>query len=81
MPLLPVGDRTPPDGVLYLNCPRCGLSIKPKARWLTIDHCPRCIARTSSAIKMLRTTSPADPRPAGPWFSGPERAMSEAQAG
>jgi hypothetical protein len=26
---------------LFLNGPRCGLSIKPTARWLAPEHCPR----------------------------------------
>ena len=28
-----------------LICPRCGLSIRPRARWLAIEYCPRCMAR------------------------------------
>jgi len=29
----------------FLNCPCCGLSIRTKAWWSTIEYCPRCIAR------------------------------------
>ena len=37
----------------FLNCPRCGLSIRPKARWLAIEHCPRCLAHARVAVKMF----------------------------
>lgn len=81
VPVLPVGDSASPEGVLYLNCPQCGLTLMPKARWLAIEHCPRCIARRSSAIKMLRTTSPIDPLSGGPWFSVGGQAVPGARAG
>jgi hypothetical protein len=38
---------------LQLSCPRCGLTIAPRAQWLTVQHCPRCIAR-SRALVVLR---------------------------
>jgi hypothetical protein len=28
-----------------LKCPRCHFSIHPRATWLTLDYCPRCLAR------------------------------------
>jgi hypothetical protein len=43
----------------FLNCPRCGLSIRPKARWLTVEHCPRCLARARVAVKMFSSPLPA----------------------
>jgi hypothetical protein len=43
----------------FLNCPRCGLSIRPKARWMTIEHCPRCLARARVAVKMFPSPLPA----------------------
>ena len=39
-----------------LNCPRCGLSIRPKVSWLTVEHCPRCIARARIPVKLLSST-------------------------
>ena len=42
-----------------LSCPRCGLSIRPKASWLTVEHCPRCIARARIPVKLLSWTLPA----------------------
>jgi hypothetical protein len=42
----------------FLNCPRCGLSIRPKPGWLTIEHCPRCIARARIAIELFSSPLP-----------------------
>jgi hypothetical protein len=36
------------SAIWFLICPRCGLSIKPRADWLTVEYCPRCIARAGS---------------------------------
>jgi hypothetical protein len=41
------------DPGLKLSCPRCGLTIAPRAQWLVVHHCPRCIAR-SRALVILR---------------------------
>jgi hypothetical protein len=38
----------------FLKCPRCGLTVNPRASWLTIEHCPRCIARDRTPVKMFR---------------------------
>ena len=43
----------------FLNCPRCGLSIRPKARWMTVEHCPRCLARARVAVEMIPSPLPA----------------------
>ncbi len=42
----------------HLNCPRCGLTIKPETSWLTIEHCPRCIARNGVAVRLLASSLP-----------------------
>jgi hypothetical protein len=47
------------SGLIYLNCPRCGLTIRPKADWLTLEHCPRCVARTHGLVRMFASTLPA----------------------
>jgi hypothetical protein len=39
----------------YVDCPRCGASITPRARWLTIKHCPRCLARARIAVRLFRS--------------------------
>jgi hypothetical protein len=43
----------------HFNCPRCGLTIRPRARWLTINHCPRCLARERVAVEMFTSSLPA----------------------
>src|SRR3981081_2190723 len=37
----------------HLICPRCRLSLTPKTKWLAIKHCPRCIARTRTAVRLF----------------------------
>lgn len=44
--------------VLFLNCPRCGLSIRPRARWLAIEHCPRCMARAQIPVSLFASPLP-----------------------
>jgi hypothetical protein len=41
-----------------LNCPRCGFSIKLRASWLTVEHCPRCIARSGIAVRLFALPLP-----------------------
>ena len=45
------------DG-LYLNCPRCGLSIIPRAAWLQVEHCPRCLARSRTLVELFASPLP-----------------------
>jgi hypothetical protein len=35
-----------------MNCPDCGLSVPLRARFLTLDVCPRCLARRRVARPM-----------------------------
>jgi hypothetical protein len=44
----------------FLNCPRCGLSIRQRARSLRIDHCPRCLARSRAMVELFASTLPSD---------------------
>ena len=44
----------------YLNCPRCGLSIGIRSPWLTITHCPRCLARARALVEMFSSGLPSD---------------------
>jgi hypothetical protein len=46
-------------GLLHLNCPRCGLTITPRMAWLTIEHCPRCMARAGRAVPLFCSPLPA----------------------
>ena len=49
------GDRQ----LAHLNCPRCGLTIRPRVGWLAIEHCPRCLARRRVAVPLFASTLPA----------------------
>ena len=50
-----------PCAMSFLNCPRCGVSIRPKARGSRIEHCPRCMARASIQVELFFSPlSPAD---------------------
>ena len=42
----------------YLNCPRCGLSVRVQADFLMMRNCPRCLARSASAIPLYETPAP-----------------------
>jgi hypothetical protein len=33
--------------------------VKPKASWLAIEHCPRCIARDRTPVKLFSSPLPA----------------------
>jgi hypothetical protein len=50
--------------MLYLSCPRCGLTILPKLDWLALEHCPRCIARRRTRVAMLASAAPGAARAA-----------------
>ncbi len=41
----------------FLNCGRCGLVIKVHAAFSRVDNCPRCLARSATAMPMVLSTS------------------------
>jgi len=43
--------------ISLLRCPRCHFSIHPRAAWLAVDYCPRCLGRRGVA-ELLRTVEP-----------------------
>ena len=53
-------ERHTRGGESFLNCPRCGLTIKPRAPWLAIRFCPRCLARSQSAVELFSSALPAE---------------------
>ncbi len=55
----------------YLNCPACGLTILPSADWLTVDHCPRCLARRGTRVAMATSPAPGEGRPSAPEILDP----------
>jgi hypothetical protein len=48
----------------YMNCPRCGLKLRLRASFLAVEHCPRCLARSRTAVPMLISGSRAWPQAA-----------------
>jgi hypothetical protein len=36
----------------YMHCPSCGLTIRLRASYLTLDCCPRCLARRRTIVAM-----------------------------
>ena len=64
-------DREKSNGVAasFLNCPRCGLTIKARAPWLAIRYCPRCLARGQTIVELLHSRRGA----AGLQADGPVR--------
>lgn len=36
----------------YMNCPRCGLSVRLRAAYLTLERCPRCLAKAGVSVPM-----------------------------
>jgi hypothetical protein len=57
--------------VAYMNCPRCGLSIRLRASYLTLESCPRCLARRYVAVQMFVSDRPG--RCAGRGCAGSNR--------
>ena len=54
------GRRGAKAPVRYLNCPRCRLSIRPRALSPRVVHCPRCTARTGALVELFASTLPAE---------------------
>jgi len=61
-------------GSFHLNCPRCGLTITPRAAWLTVEHCPRCMARSRVAVGLF-----ASPLPTGKLYAADAAPCSDPQ--
>jgi hypothetical protein len=43
----------------YFNCPRCALSIRVRADYLSMTNCPRCLGRARMPVAMYETPEPA----------------------
>lgn len=54
------GGRGARGPVRYLTCPRCRLSIRPRAPSLHLVHCPRCAARANTLVELFASTLPAE---------------------
>ncbi len=48
----------------YMTCPRCRLVIRLLAPYLTLDYCPRCLAKARVSVPMGLTPAAPAPPPA-----------------
>lgn len=48
-----------------LCCPKCGFSLRPRAHYLTMDVCPRCLAKQRIAVELVRIYDPFPPALSG----------------
>lgn len=44
--------------VLALSCDDCGYSIVPRADFLKLAHCPRCLAKRRVAVPLRENAEP-----------------------
>lgn len=56
----------------YMNCPRCRFSIRLRASYLTLERCPRCLARRQVVVQMYISD-----RPGGAQIAEEPRAADE----
>jgi predicted RNA-binding Zn-ribbon protein involved in translation (DUF1610 family) len=56
---LVTGSELADRAALELKCPRCGLSITLRARWLAVEHCPRCVGRARILVSLLAEVRPS----------------------
>jgi len=47
----------------FMNCTRCGLSVRIRAPYLLVDHCPRCLVRRRLVVPMSVSERAAPLRP------------------
>jgi hypothetical protein len=47
----------------YMNCPRCGLSVRLRADYLTLERCPRCLAKAGISVPMQILDGPRSQPP------------------
>ena len=51
-------DRRTRVGGVFLNCPRCGLSIRRRVESLAFEHCPRCVGRAGIPVPLIVSARP-----------------------
>lgn len=37
---------------MFMKCPRCGLTLRARARWMAARNCPRCAARSRQLVAL-----------------------------
>jgi hypothetical protein len=45
---------------VHLRCPRCGLAMLARPRWIAAKHCPRCVARAHKLVELLTDSAETD---------------------
>ena len=45
----------------YMKCPQCGLSVGLRVQYLTLQHCPRCVAKRGISVPMTIIDQEATP--------------------
>ncbi len=63
-----------------LSCPRCHFAFHPKAASLTLDYCPRCLARRHGAQPLRRFGDPPTEAASAAWPTRP-RLIRQARDG
>ncbi len=45
----------------FMKCSRCGLSVGLRVQYLTLQHCPRCMAKRGISVPMTITEEESTP--------------------
>jgi hypothetical protein len=43
--------------MVVLGCRHCGFSMRPRAAFLLMEHCPRCLARRRAVERLVEVQS------------------------
>jgi hypothetical protein len=46
------------DAMPYMNCGRCGLAVRLRAAYMTLERCPRCLAQDCVPVPMHISDGP-----------------------
>jgi len=55
----PLSRKASAHSPLLFRCPNCGLTLRPRARWLAIEHCPLFMARARLPVALFSLALPA----------------------
>jgi hypothetical protein len=53
------GVPDPVERQIKLSCPRCRLTLYVRSTLLSVDYCPRCLARARTATPLQASTAKA----------------------
>jgi len=54
----------PAQPMTLLSCPACRFAFRPRTSFLTLDFCPRCLAKRGVADDLVRVDDPIRDDPA-----------------